>query len=362
MTEQRNMLRTRLRVWEQLLPIYMPGLLQYETDLAKGKFAASISPNHSPHPEDGVIWLPSHIVATERERVCSPGLAQIEERLRSGQCRDALENVRQVLRLKSRMVEFKNKHVRGQREGLRSRSIIDRVHERARASAEKYRAARKAIYDLQGPGEWEEALKVLEDGDVRGYQDPNRLCPRKGCQGIWEDGQEPGGVPSTADDGGITLYNEVRSKWDGTGETHRTLSWIWTTSRAASSDNDRDDILRLEWAKSRARAARAREEVMLLKEEMNRVLKYLEWRSEWWRQCANVRTGLTKDLTEGINAYAQDQADVQNALCMHFRRLWAAPLQTSEEDAPDDDDGSDSEDLEGEEAADVDDDDEFMPP
>ena len=343
------MLRTRLRAWEQLLPIYMPGLLQYETDLVRGNSAASPTPNQSPHPEDSLIWLLSCIGATERVRVCSPGLAQIEARLCSGQCRDALENVRQVLRLKSRMVEFKNKQVRGQREGLRSRMIINRVHERARASAEKYRAARKAIYDMKGPSEWEAAFKVLEDSDVWGYQDPNRLRPRKGRQGIWEDGQKPEGVPSTEDDEGITLYNKVRDKQDGTGETRRTLSWIWTTSQAPSSDDDRDAILRLEWAKSRARAARAQEEVMLLKEEMNRVLKYLEWKSEWWMQRADMRKGLTRDFTEGIRAYAQDQADVQTALHVHFHRLWEVPLQTSE-NASDDDDGSDSDDLEEEDA------------
>ena len=129
LTEQRNMLRTRLRVWDQLLPIYMPGLLQYKTDLAKGDSNTSTSPNQSPHPEDSIIWLPSRIAVTERARVCRLGLPQMEERLRSGQCRDALENVRQVLRLKSHMVEFKNKQVRGQRGGLRSRVLIDRVHE-----------------------------------------------------------------------------------------------------------------------------------------------------------------------------------------------------------------------------------------
>ena len=183
---------------------------------------------------------------------------------------------------------------------------------------EKYRAARKAIYDLEGPGEWEEVFKILEDGDVRGYQDPNHLHPRKGHQGIWEGGQEPGAAPSTEDDRGITLYNKVQSKRDGTGETRCTLSWIWTTSQAASLNDSRDDILRLEWVKSRARAARAWEEVMLLKEEMNCVLKYLEWKSEWWRQRADARADLTKDIREGIRAYAHDQADIQTALCSHF--------------------------------------------
>jgi len=226
LTEQRNILKMHLRAWEQLLPIYMPGLLQYKIDLSRGNSAASPNPKQSPHPEDSVIWLPSYIAAMERARVCSPGLAQIEARLHSGQCQDAMENVRQVLRLKSRMVEFKNKQVRGQREGLYSRTIINRVHERVRASAEKYCAARKAIYDLEGAGEWEEAFKVLEDSDIWGYQDPNCLHPRKGHQGVWEDGQEPEGVPSTENDEGIMLYNEVRSKRDGTGEMCHTLSWI----------------------------------------------------------------------------------------------------------------------------------------
>ena len=124
------------------------------------------------------------------------------------------------------MVEFKNKQVRGQREGLHLRTIINRVHERAWALAAKYHAARKAIYDLEGAGEWEEAFKVLEDSDIWGYQDLNRLRPRKGRQGVWEDGQEPEGVPSTENDEGIMLYKEVRSKQDEMGETRCTLSWI----------------------------------------------------------------------------------------------------------------------------------------
>ena len=236
------------------------------------------------------------------------------------------------------------------------------MHERARASAEKYHAARRVIFDLKGPGELEEVFKVLEDSNVRGYQDPNHLRPRKGRQGIWEDGQKPGVVPSTEDDGGITLYNEVRSKRDGTGETRRTLSWIWMTSWAASSDDGGDDILHLEWAKSRVCAARAWEEVMLLKEEMNHVLKYLEWKSEWWKQRADTRADLTKDFTKGIRAYAQDQADVQTALRSHFRRLWEAPLQTSTENPSDNDEGSDSDDSEEDEVSDPDEDNEPIPP
>ena len=159
---------------------------------------------------------------------------------------------------------FKNKNVHGQQEGTRSRAVIDRVHERVRAAAEKYWTARWAKHALAGEGEWEQVLQVLQDGDIHGYQDPNHLVVRAGCRGTLEDGQvevEPG-IGMDDDDGGgdegsdINLLHEIRARQDGTGETHRTLSWIWTTqSRSLNPSDEGDDILRAEWAKSWARAA-----------------------------------------------------------------------------------------------------------
>ena len=255
--EQRNLLRTRLRGWEQLLSIYMPGLLQYKEDLASGTITAPYTPRHSDNPEDADIWLPSRIANAHRSRVCREGLAEIEERIRTAQCYDALDVIRHTLKIKSRMVMFKNQNVRGQREGLRSRAVIDRVHERARVHAAKYRAAREAKYALSGGGPWEEVLQVLMDADVRGYQDKNRLRVRTGRLGTLDDEQveaaEGGGGPSSArtvedvemeDGAGISLWDEVRERRDGTGETRRTLSWIWTTkSRSPNDDDETDDIL-----------------------------------------------------------------------------------------------------------------------
>ncbi|KAJ3492844.1 hypothetical protein NLJ89_g11151 [Agrocybe chaxingu] len=156
--EQRNQLRTRIQAWQQLSPIYMPGLLQYKADLPPENRIDD--PENS---EDIRLWLPSEIAPSARDRVCSPGLAGIEERLRTAQCFDALDGVRTILTIKSRMVTFKNK------------KFIDRIHERARAAAEKYRAARAAKMTLSGPGDWEGLLQELLDGDIRGYQDPDRL-------------------------------------------------------------------------------------------------------------------------------------------------------------------------------------------
>ena len=143
---------------------------------------------------------------------------------------------------------------------------------------------------LCGGGDCEAVLRVLMDTDIRAYQDKNRFRIRRGRLGTLEDDQvEAAGATMTTEDinmedgAGISLDDEDRSKRDGTGETHRTMSWIWTTkSRTAQDGDETDDILRSEWAKSRARANRCKEEVLLLKEEMRRVLVFLEWKSKWW--------------------------------------------------------------------------------
>ena len=313
----------------------MPGLLQYRADIASGASAVPYSPPPSANPEDADIWLPSRIAEAHRSRVCREGLADIEERIRTAQCYDALDAIRLTLTIKSRMVMFKNKNVRGQRDGTRSRSVIDRVHERARAQALKYRAAREAKYALCGGGDWEEVLRVLMDGDVRGYQDKNRLRVRKGRLGTLDDGQvEAAGATATTEDtdmeegAGISLDDEDRSKRDGTGETRRTLSWIWTTrSRTPQDGDETDEILRSEWAKSRARANRCKEEVLLLKEEMRRVLAFLEWKSEWWLERQSLRGGVTPALAEGITAFAIGQANLQRSLATHFREIWKGSLR-----------------------------------
>lgn len=336
------MLRSRLRRWEQVQLIYMPGLLQYQTELStnSGGNIADASTT-SEHPEDAILWLPSDIPGHARRRVCREGLPRLEEKLRTVQLDDSLETIRHILRIKARMIHFKNKNYRGQREGTRSRTFIDRVHQKARAAAEKYRQARKAKLELSGPGSWETKHQPLLDSDIRGYQDPNKIRPSGGRRGVREDDEleavaaarlqdeavrareDAGALPADFD-----LVQEDRSLRDGTGETRRTISWIWLVEGAANlnSDEPSDDILRAEWAKSRARAHRSREEVNLLKEEMRRTLKFLEWRSQWWKDKPASWLGVSPQLSEGIRAYALEQADIQRRLADSFELLWKTPL------------------------------------
>ena len=328
----------------------MPGLLQYQADLASGSITARYSPHNSDNPEDLDIWLPSRVAEAHRSRVCREGLVDIEERIRTAQCYDALDAIRHALTVKSRMIMFKNKNIRGQRGGLRSRSVIDRVHEKAREQAAQYRTAREAKYALCGEGPWAEVLRVLLDGDVRGYQDKNVLRVRKGRPGTLEDEQVEAASRSGIEDAemedgsGIALWEEERDRRDGTGETRRTLSWIWTTkSRTPNDEDETDEILRSEWAKSRARANRCKEEVLLLKEEMRRVLVFLEWKSDWWLQRQSLRVGLPLELDEGLRAFSLGQADLQKGLASHFQEIWCGALDSDNEDDNDNNDNDGSE-------------------
>jgi hypothetical protein len=86
--------------------------------------------------------------------------------------------------------------------------------------------------------------------------------------------------------------------------------------------------LRVEWAKAKARADRWEEEVILLDEEMRRVLVFCGWKNTWWKeQIANRPEGLagvSSELAEGLSAYAESQAAMETALAMSFAGKWKA--------------------------------------
>jgi len=350
LTKQQNQLSTQIHVWEQLQPIYMPGLLQYKSDIHEKSVPTT------KHPEDVKLWLPSKVSKEVQQWVCIQDLPTIEEKLRAAQCYDALDSIRNTLKIKSRLVKFKHNNVWGQKEETHSTAIIDRVHEKARATAAKYRAARTVKLTLLGPGEWEKELQVLADADIRAYQDPNKLVRKGGCQGTIEDGQissnTQAGNPTETED--FSLLPDNQSRWDGTGETRWTLSWIWLTENP-HSNQDGDEILQIEWSKSHACAARAAEEVRLVKQEMHRVVEFLKWKLKWWV----LRTGYwsaDEGLAEGLHAYAHQQSLLQNNLSQQFQAIWKTPLQ---EVVVDGDDEAD-EDVYEEESVGVDEEDAIM--
>jgi hypothetical protein len=80
--------------------------------------------------------------------------------------------------------------------------------------------------------------------------------------------------------------------------------------------------LQCEWAKSKARADRWSEEVLLLAEEMRRVICFLDWKASWWVMQAAARTDLPQDIKDGIIAYVSKQAHINRSLAKDFAVRW----------------------------------------
>ena len=69
---------------------------------------------------------------------------------------------------------------------------------------------------------------------------------------------------------------------------------------------------------------------MLIKEEMRRTLKSLEWEADEWNKRAvkrNEQDKLEEGIKDGLRAYALRQSYIQTRLAIHFRSLWDAPLK-----------------------------------
>lgn len=80
--------------------------------------------------------------------------------------------------------------------------------------------------------------------------------------------------------------------------------------------------LRVEWAKSHARALRWIEELTLLREEMRRVLTYFQWKAYWWSTKAKSHPSDTGNVQEGFKAYANRQISILQKLAVKFKTEW----------------------------------------
>jgi hypothetical protein len=106
MQQRTNALRRRIEQWIQIQTLHMPVVARLRTD-------ASPSPDA---PEEAVhsikLWMPSAVVSLGM--VCTTTLYDIEWKLRSAQAHDALQELRQHLRLKRHLTGFKKDWIRGQ--------------------------------------------------------------------------------------------------------------------------------------------------------------------------------------------------------------------------------------------------------
>jgi hypothetical protein len=321
--------------FREIQQLYMPGLDLKARSHALNHSSSSTSPS-SIHVEDTKLHMPSDLSDADRRKYCPNGLAAIEDRLRYGEASDALENLRHQLRTRSFTNRFKVANVTGQIHNTRARETQAGIDNKVRACAIQYRRARAALLKLRGNGSWEDVLKVLDHSDVRALNERELTAQEK------EDVRrlrERNGLVLEADEVDV---EKVVATVVAVGEGQRRPSWIWFTGNIHEGVNDAltragayDVILllfsslmgflalRVEWAKTKARGDRWEEEVVLLDEEMRRVLVYCRWKEIWWIEQIPRREGLPANVADGLHAYAHRQADMERRICSTWTTKWA---------------------------------------
>ncbi|KAG1838304.1 hypothetical protein DFJ58DRAFT_718771 [Suillus subalutaceus] len=193
--------------WRQTQLLYIPSVRLLITASATGGLN---------NAELTKLWLPSAL----NTNTCDPHL----------QPHDALEELRQCLRVHCSRLNFKREWIQGQGANTHAQNMLARVHARQATCMKCYRTAWGALKSLAAS-----LKKDLSDDDVKPLIDP---CATQ-------------------------------------GEGRRKLTWIWMMDGVDSHADGGDvDGVRVEWCKSRARALRWGEEVDLLQEEMHR--------ANWW--------------------------------------------------------------------------------
>ncbi|KAF8139538.1 hypothetical protein K438DRAFT_1995909 [Mycena galopus ATCC 62051] len=173
--------------------------------------------------------------------------------------------------------------------GDHASTLVHIAPRKVRSATTRYRAARIALLALRGLGAWENELQELRKEDIRGMTERALNDEEK------EENKKVrwlAGLPEDASGEDINEYGEpveltVLFNLE-TSEGRRNLSWIWYTGGVKDSDVTANgklhEDIRVEWTKARGRAECWREELLLLEEEMRRVLEFCSWKALWWAE------------------------------------------------------------------------------
>jgi len=249
--------------------------------------------------ENVSLLLPSSLDPERRKRVCLSEVTEHERLFRMAQLQDSLAELQHTRKIRRKLLinHYTQVAGQGQRANTRSRAVLNSVESRITKFVERYRIAYQALLQLDPTGDWQETYLELKDSDNRGP--------------------------------GKESYEE------GVGDGSYFRSWIWSsnprapdaanndTGEEGASEEDINEVLRVEWTTSFARLERWNEEVELLQEEMRRVVVFLEWKSQdWLAKVETPRGNTTPDVQRGLNAYAKKQAAVHRHLAVSFAKLW----------------------------------------
>ncbi|KAF4584854.1 hypothetical protein EYR40_001671 [Pleurotus pulmonarius] len=290
------------------------------------------------------ILFPSSFSETERAHV-DKRVVDVEGRLREAKCRSALDEIRNLLFIKSRLVSYKDRNVRHQAANTRTRTLIQRNESKIKLQVKKFQSSWTALKSLANGDEsklkWpalrQEHIRCMEDPDTTSTREVRR--PRSSETGREDYLDRP--LPSEGHGGGEE-NGEPPVERVLPREGYRTMSWIWmeaveSTGSASRGMNEGEwtngevynisnttfePVLRSEFAKSWARVRRWTEEVALLKEEMRRTIVTLRHRARKWEERATTLQLPPTPYSIGLSSYAHSQADLLYSLANKYEAGW----------------------------------------
>ncbi|KAH8103218.1 hypothetical protein DFH11DRAFT_1692670 [Phellopilus nigrolimitatus] len=305
----RNTLHRQILQWRTAQDIYMPGVAVQRMQIPiSSKEPVEDRPSGAPTVDiatDGTIISAENLVLNLPSSVpalANKSLQLMEGKLRVAQADDALETIRRLRRIITGVHAFKNLQVNGtgNKPNTRMHTLFQRYQTKIKLAVDRYRCARAALLaldkdvtkKLDPKEEWGQRFQELKDADVRG---PGR--------------------------------NDDQHKKLGEGRT--VPSWIWAQARSCPdrSLGEFGESVRVEWAKAKARVLRWEEEIILLSEEMRRVLVFLTWKADDWLSHRGKRDDLSDDTRSGVDAYAAKQAAIMKRLAFGFAREWIPLLR-----------------------------------
>ena len=262
-----------IRNWREVQLVYIPHV--------GSLLASALNGDEEPVQEPAeklVLYLPSTLPLHIQNLPELEAILNSERRLREAQADDSLAHIRRIRRVIEGMWQFKkiNLSGTGNRPNTRILGTYKSLTNKIDRYKNSYRTAYAALQVLDPNGAWSLRLKVLNDKDIRG----------------------PGKDPD-----------------DPTQNSRYEPSWIWLSCNSPSEseviEEDFNDSMHVEWAKAQAWAARWNEELLIVQEEMRRVLMFLTWKSSWWIGEANKRVPAASGLRDGVSAYAYKQSAIQ---------------------------------------------------
>ncbi|KAF7294627.1 CxC2 domain-containing protein [Mycena indigotica] len=301
--EKRDALLRKINRFRQLQVVYMPGVapLMAAAEIERDSNVPALP------AEEVKLWMPSQMPRTpDGVNGCLPGLVALEERLRVSQCENTLSQLRFTLHGKRWLIAYRNAHVTGQRQTTKSAKLIQSVGDRATGLYRRYWRGYTALSGLNVLDKYPQ-LRELRQQDVRLENDidvADMDASRKlASTGLIRGARLPRTMPS---------------------RSRQVLSWIWTAPGAfADEERSLHETMRVEWSRALARKRRWTEEVLLVEEEMRRVLRFLTWEAKWWRAQVS-RAGLDdSSIAAGLRSYALRRASQNEQIMMHFRIKWA---------------------------------------